>query len=86
MDTATASKVVLISGGIMAVWVLVTPNEQTATFKRLWGIGALTLALGIMADFVPQIAGPFALLVLVAGGTKNSGKIGKTIDSATGKG
>ncbi len=81
MDTATASKVVLISGGIMAVWVLVTPNEQTATFKRLWGIGALTLA-----DFVPQIAGPFALLVLVAGGTKNSGKIGKTIDSATGKG
>lgn len=86
MTSSTASKIVLVSGGIMAIWVLITPNEQTATFKRLWGIGALTLALSIMADFVPEIAGPFALLVLVAGGTKNKGKIGKTISNATGKG
>lgn len=84
MDSETAGKVVLVSGGIMAVWVLLSQSPtKGGTYKRLWGIGALTLGLGILADFLPQIAGPFALLVLVAGATKNKGKLGGTINSAT---
>lgn len=84
MDKETASKIVLVSGGIMAVWVLVSaPKGSTKTYKRLWGIGALTLGLSIMADFLPEIAGPFALLVLAAGTVKNQGKIGRTIQQGT---
>lgn len=73
-----------MSGGIMAVWVLVTSSPaKGSTYKRLWGIGALTLGLSIMADFVPEIAGPFALLMLAAATVKNQGKIGNTIQKAT---
>ena len=34
-------------------------------FKRLWGVGMLGLMLSAAADFVPTLAGPFALLVVV---------------------
>ena len=41
---------------------------------RLWGVGMLGLMLSAAADFVPQLAGPFAVLVLLgyatAGGDK----------------
>jgi hypothetical protein len=33
--------------------------------KRLWGVGVLGLMLSAAADFVPQLAGPFAVLVLL---------------------
>lgn len=33
--------------------------------KRLWGIGVLGLMLSAAADFVPQLAGPFAVLVVL---------------------
>ena len=33
--------------------------------KRLWGTGVLAIMLGLVADVAPQIAGPFAVLVLV---------------------
>lgn len=34
-------------------------------FKRLWGVGMLGLMLSALADFVPQLAGPFSLLVVL---------------------
>ena len=87
MDSSTAAKTVLIVGGVMAAWVLLT-NDPIAghTYKRLWGVAALTLVLSIAADFITQVAGPFAILCLVGGATRNKGKIGKAISTGTGKG
>lgn len=42
--------------------------------KRLWGVGMLGTMLSIAADFVPQIAGPFALLVVMGYATTGGDK------------
>jgi hypothetical protein len=39
---------------------------QFNIYKRLWVIGLLTLVMAISADFVPEVAGPLALLILVS--------------------
>ncbi len=51
-------------------------------FKRLWGVGVLGLMLSAAADFVPQLAGPFALLVLVGYATEGGDK---AIENVLGK-
>ena len=42
--------------------------------KRLWGVGVLAVMLGLIADVAPQIAGPFAILVLVGDITNGGDK------------
>lgn len=42
--------------------------------KRLWGVGMLGTMLSIAADFVPQLAGPFALLVVMGYATTGGDK------------
>lgn len=49
---------------------------------RLWGVGMLGLMLSAAADFVPQIAGPFALLVLLGYATSGGDK---AIENVLGK-
>ncbi len=56
------------------------PSEKT--FKALWAIGLLTLGLAIFADFAPEVAGPFALLVLIAMAVRNTGALGSVIGGA----
>lgn len=50
--------------------------------KRLWGVGMLGLMLSIAADFVPQLAGPFALLVVLGYATSGGDK---AIENVLGK-
>lgn len=50
--------------------------------KRLWGIGMLGTMLSIAADFVPQLAGPFALLVVLGYATTGGDK---AIENVLGK-
>lgn len=40
--------------------------EGKDAFRALWGAGLLFIMLSFLADVVPQIAGPFSLLVLVS--------------------
>ena len=40
--------------------------NQFNLYKRLWVIGLLTLATAIIADFIPEVAGPLALLILTS--------------------
>lgn len=42
--------------------------------KRLWGVGMLGTMLCIAADFVPSVAGPFALLVVLGYATTGGDK------------
>lgn len=74
---------VLVSGAGMAVYVLTVAAKegrpQERTFKSLWAIGLVTLGLAIFADFVPDVAGPFALLVLIAMAVRNTGVLGSVV-------
>jgi hypothetical protein len=86
MTSEQASRIVLLSGAGMATFTLIQasregrPNERT--FRTLWAIGLLTLGLAIFADFVPEVAGPFALLVLIAMAVRNTGALGSVIGGA----
>ena len=42
--------------------------------KRLWGVGMLGTMLSMAADFVPQLAGPFAVLVVLGYATSGGDK------------
>jgi hypothetical protein len=68
VNPETARRVVLISMGLMfAVTAMgkspVKGGQKTSTYRKLWATGALGLLLSLLADFIPEIAGPFALLV-----------------------
>ena len=50
--------------------------------KRLWVVGMLGLMLSVAADFVPQLAGPFAVLVVLGYATSGGDK---AIENVLGK-
>lgn len=65
MTPVAAKKMVLMS--VLGLLIVATYKGRTgkvATSTRLWGTGWLAVMLGVTADFAPQIAGPFSLLVL----------------------
>jgi uncharacterized membrane protein len=83
MTNEQAARIVVISGAGMATFVLIQAKRQgkptETTFRSLWAIGLLTLGLAVFADFAPQVAGPFALLVLIAMAVRNTGTLGSVI-------
>ena len=82
MTAGGAHKAVLVAGGLMTSYVLLQgASDPAGRYRQLWAVGALTLGLSVAADFVPEIAGPFALLVLLAAATReaNRGKLGGLI-------
>lgn len=87
MSPAQASRIVLIAGGLEAVFVLARARrgslKEGDTYKSLWAIGLLTLGLSILADFIPEIAGPFALLVLIAMAVRSRGELGQVLGVAS---
>lgn len=83
-DKVQARKMVLVSAFLL-VAVAVYRDRKTGTegmFRALWGVGVVSLVLSLVADFAPQVAGPFAVLT-VLGSLTNGGD--KLIQSALGK-
>jgi len=66
----TAQTVVLLVCGSLFVYTgiryLLGKKHGGSAYRQLWSIAALTLLLTLLADLVPQVAGPFALLVALA--------------------
>jgi hypothetical protein len=82
MTSEQAARVVFVSGMLEAGYVLIRGSKGITdgkTYKSLWAIGLLTLGLAVFADFIPQVAGPFAVLVLVAMIIRNRGELGSVI-------
>ena len=52
-------------------------------YKFAWAAGVITLGLSVLADVAPEIAGPFAILVLMAVYWKNRGVIGSVLPTKT---
>lgn len=73
MSESTASKLVLffLFGGIALALIRKKNSDAKTTYKRIWGTTALSLAGAAMAGFVPQIVGPYFLLVILAYATGN---------------
>lgn len=74
-SSATARKSVLVSILILygiAIYRSKQPENDVNLFKRVWGITVIGAFLSLAADFIPTIAGPFAILT-VLGSLTNGG-------------
>jgi hypothetical protein len=64
-----ARKMVLASLAVVAFVSLYRDHKgssaagQQGTYRVLWGVGVVGMFLSLLADFLPEIAGPFAVLV-----------------------
>lgn len=71
-----ARKMVLVGAFLLAAIAVYRDRrdgtDTSDTFRALWGVGVVSLVLSLVADFVPQIAGPFAALT-VLGSLTNGG-------------
>ena len=85
-NPATARKLVLLS--VMGLLVIATykGKGKVATSTRLWGTGWLAVMLGVAADVAPQVAGPFALLILAGALTGGGDKVFTDILAKAGTG
>lgn len=84
-DKVQARKMVLVGAFLLAAIAVYrdrTRNTGQDAFHALWGVGVVSLALSILADFAPTIAGPFAMLTVL--GSLASGDV-SIIDRVFGK-
>lgn len=88
MTPDASKRLVFLAGAGMATYVLIAARggrkDPERTYKSLWAIGVVTLGLSIVADFAPQVAGPFALLVFLAMAVRNSGQLGTVLQAGAG--
>jgi hypothetical protein len=67
VNQVQARKLVLVSIFLLAAIAVYRDHKNGAgdTFKALWGVGVVGLALSLLADFAPSVAGPFAGLIVL---------------------
>lgn len=79
MTSNEATKLVFVGAGVTAAVVVASTKDEDARFKALWAIGLLTVGLAAVADFAPQLAGPFAVLIAVAAVARHPGSLGSRL-------
>lgn len=84
MTQGEASKLVFVGAGVTAAVVVATTQNEDDRFKALWAIGLLTIGLAAVADFAPQLAGPFAVLIAVAAVARHPGALGARLGFGAG--
>lgn len=72
MEAPQARQLVLVSmigtGGVV-VYDLISHKDslgEDQSFRAIWSLALLFMLLAVLADTVPELAGPFALIVLLA--------------------
>lgn len=73
---------VLVAGGLMFAAIGLRRDKIDDPFRFAWAAGVVTLLLSVMADLAPEIAGPFALLVLMAVYWRNRGVLGSALPNS----
>lgn len=76
MSSSSSKTLVLVAGGLMFAAIALRREQIGDPFKFAWAAGVITLGLSVLADLAPQVAGPFALLVLMAVYWRNRGLLG----------
>ena len=78
VSKAQARQMVLVGTFALAainVYKIKQGEPGSSAYKRLWGTGVVGVALAMVADFAPQIAGPFAVLIVLGSLTKGGDQI-----------
>lgn len=83
MSEKSAKTVVLLAGALMFAAIGIRRKQIPDPFRFAFAAGVITLGLSVAADVAPQIAGPFALLVLTAVYWRNRGVLGSAIPSTS---
>ena len=91
MDKSTARQIVLISmllsGGVIMYDIF--KHKQTLgadqSFRAVWSMALLFLLLSIMADTVPELAGPFSALITLSILVGRQGALSSIVGVGTGK-
>jgi hypothetical protein len=81
----TAKTIVLVTAGFMFAAIGIKRSTIPDPFKFAWAAGVITLALSLLADIAPEVAGPFAILVLIAVYWKNKGVLGSVLPGGQGQ-
>lgn len=77
-DKVQARKLVLVGVVVLALTAVYRSRQDgndTTTFRALWGVGVVGWFLSLLADVVPTIAGPFAVLVALGSLTNGGDKL-----------
>lgn len=77
MSKGGATAIVFVTGGLLVTLALLQKGSLSSgdTYKRIWGAGLLTAGLSILVDFVPELVGPFAILIVIAAVAKSPGAL-----------
>lgn len=74
MSKGGAQTIVMVMFGLLAAVALLKP--EGSRYKQVWAAAAWSTALAVFADFVPELVGPFAVLVVIAVAVQNPGVLG----------
>lgn len=89
MSPETARKIVVAAAVVGSAAIIYQGGSQdfATSYKRVWGLLLLTAGGSVLADFAPQVVGPYMALVLIVFlvGTKNGlGNLFKTAAAQAG--
>lgn len=85
MEAPQARQLVLVSmfvtGGVVTYDLLQHSGSlgTDQSFRAVWSLALLFLLLALLADTVPELAGPFALLVMLAVAIGRQGVVGQIV-------
>ena len=77
-DKVQARKMVLVGVLVLALVTVYRDRGKQGpqgTFRTFWGVGVVGMFLSLLADFLPQIAGPFAGLIVLGSLTHGGDRI-----------
>lgn len=88
MNPKNATTIVMLTGAAL-IAVALLKGQPGSTYKKVWASGLAVTGLAFAADIVPELVGPFALLILLVVIEKNynllSGAAGIPSDKTSGK-
>ena len=70
---------VLVAAGLMFGIIFIRRDSFPDVFKAAWAAGVITLFLSVLADVAPEIAGPAAILILLAVYWRHRGALGSIL-------
>ena len=79
MSSSSAKTLVLVTAGLLFAAIAVKRNSIADPYRYAWAAGVITIFLSILADIAPEIAGPFAVLLLFAVYVKNRKVLGPLV-------
>lgn len=82
MSGQSAKTIVLVVGGLLFAIVALQGSKFDDRYRAFWAVGVMTLGLSVVADIAPEVAGPFAILLLIAVYWKNRGVLGSALPHA----